>query len=505
VDLGEITAPRWSASVAAAPTSEVGLFAPVAAQLDRDIHTGGQSAASERISLESRVVVAILTDLTLLVGLGFCLIAFVGMYVGFGEAAFQQQIESIALAATLYLLIARLLEVYRTRRILESEYSTRRLAAALFLTFSALIAIGFATKTGQDYSRLWFFSWAFATCVAAPSARYASIARARAGLRKRAYVFRALAVGVDCAPLSRDEITRRTGRLVRTIETRRLSSMSDIARLGEFIAREEIDRLYVSVRWSDTPEAMRAVRGLGHVSAEIYVLPVDAGPGVEFAPANVSMIGDRLSITALDRPINGWDLWRKRQLDIVVSVAALVFLAPLLAAVALAIKLDSRGPVLFRQKRVGFNGRVFELYKFRSMFVDQADSGAAVQSSRGDPRVTRVGRFIRRTSIDELPQFFNVLRGTMSVVGPRPHALQTRAEGRALEDAADGYAARHRVKPGVTGLAQINGMRGELDSIEKLQKRVEYDIKYIDTWSAWLDILIIIRTALLVTHDPSAY
>ena len=139
------------------------------------------------------------------------------------------------------------------------------------------------------------------------------------------------------------------------------------------------------------------------------------------------------------------------------------------------------------------------------MFVEDADHHAEVQTSRSDPRVTRVGRFIRRTSLDELPQIFNVLMGTMSIVGPRPHALHTRAEGRNLEELVDYYAVRHRVRPGMTGLAQVNGLRGELDSTEKLQKRVDFDIKYIDNWTIWLDIKIIFKTMMLVFGDSTAY
>ena len=139
------------------------------------------------------------------------------------------------------------------------------------------------------------------------------------------------------------------------------------------------------------------------------------------------------------------------------------------------------------------------------MRAETTDHHASVQTSRDDPRVTAVGRIIRRTSLDELPQFFNVLQGSMSVVGPRPHALKTRAEGRPLEEVADFYAARHRVKPGLTGWAQINGYRGELDTIEKVQKRVSYDIEYIENWSTWLDIKIIMRTVMLVLYDPAAY
>jgi lipopolysaccharide/colanic/teichoic acid biosynthesis glycosyltransferase len=162
--------------------------------------------------------------------------------------------------------------------------------------------------------------------------------------------------------------------------------------------------------------------------------------------------------------------------DRAIALAALAFLAPLMLSIAVAIKLDSRGPVLFKQRRFGFNDRPIEVWKFRTMRSDCADADCRLQTTRRDPRVTRLGRFLRKSSLDELPQLFNVLKGEMSIVGPRPHAVATKAEGRLFQDVVDRYAARHRVKPGITGWAQVNGWRGETDTIEKVQKRVEYDL-----------------------------
>ena len=173
--------------------------------------------------------------------------------------------------------------------------------------------------------------------------------------------------------------------------------------------------------------------------------------------------------------------------------------------VAALIKLDSRGPVLFRQRRYGYNQQLIEVYKFRSMYHDQRDMDAAVQTRAGDPRVTRVGRFIRKSSIDELPQLFNVLAGSMSMVGPRPHATATKAADIPFEEAVADYVARHKVKPGITGLAQVHGYRGETDTLEKIQKRVEYDLAYIENWSLGLDIFILLRTLPAVLSMKAAY
>jgi exopolysaccharide biosynthesis polyprenyl glycosylphosphotransferase len=210
-------------------------------------------------------------------------------------------------------------------------------------------------------------------------------------------------------------------------------------------------------------------------------------------------------LDVLDQPITDWDVVMKWLFDKTVSAFALIALAPVMLLVALAIKLDSRGPVLFKQKRYGFNNELIEVYKFRSMYTDKSDSTAAKLVTKDDPRVTRVGRFIRKTSIDELPQLINVLRGELSLVGPRPHAVNGHMSNRLFEDVVDGYFARHRVKPGVTGWAQIQGWRGEMDTEEKVRRRVEHDLEYIENWSVWLDAAILVRTLLMVLRTENAY
>jgi lipopolysaccharide/colanic/teichoic acid biosynthesis glycosyltransferase len=177
-----------------------------------------------------------------------------------------------------------------------------------------------------------------------------------------------------------------------------------------------------------------------------------------------------------------------------------------MALVALAIKLDSRGPVLFRQKRYGFNNELIEVYKFRSMYVESTDVTAAKLVTRDDPRVTPIGRFIRKTSLDELPQLLNVVfSGNLSLVGPRPHATHAKAANHLYDLVVDGYFARHRVKPGITGWAQVNGWRGETDTPEKIQRRVEHDLFYIENWSVLFDIYILLKTPFALLKTESAY
>ena len=184
---------------------------------------------------------------------------------------------------------------------------------------------------------------------------------------------------------------------------------------------------------------------------------------------------------------------------------ALILLAPLMAAIALAIKFDSKGPVLFRQKRQGFNNELIDVLKFRSMYVDQADADANRLVTKDDPRVTRVGRFLRKASLDELPQLINVLKGDLSLVGPRPHALKAKAENKLYSEVVDGYFARHRVKPGVTGWAQISGWRGETDTEEKIHRRVEHDLYYIENWSVMFDLYICLMTPFALFRGENAY
>ncbi|HEX8988521.1 MAG TPA: undecaprenyl-phosphate glucose phosphotransferase [Rhodocyclaceae bacterium] len=196
-------------------------------------------------------------------------------------------------------------------------------------------------------------------------------------------------------------------------------------------------------------------------------------------------------LTLSETPLTGTRLLMKSLEDVVLASLILALIAPLLLLIAIAIKLDSPGPVFFRQQRMGWNGKIFRIWKFRSMVVHQPDAGVIKQAEKNDSRITRVGAFIRRTSLDELPQLFNVITGDMSLVGPRPHAVQHDEEySRRIDD----YFARHNIKPGITGLAQVRGFRGETRDIEQMIQRVESDIEYINNWSLWLDLSILVRT-----------
>ena len=210
-----------------------------------------------------------------------------------------------------------------------------------------------------------------------------------------------------------------------------------------------------------------------------------------------------VALPCLHRP--GCNGLAKRLIDVLGAVLLIVILAVPMLAIALAVRLDSPGPILFRQKRIGYASRAFETLKFRTMWHCAAANGTLRQTCRHDTRVTRVGHFLRHTSMDELPQLFNVLRGDMSLVGPRPHAPGTRAGGKPFELVTPHYHLRHRVRPGMTGLAQVRGLRGETETEDLLLRRVESDLEYIESWSLWLDLMILLRTAKAVLGTQNAY
>ncbi len=272
----------------------------------------------------------------------------------------------------------------------------------------------------------------------------------------------------------------------------------------EFARRTRVDLVLFALPISAETRILEMLK-------KLWVLPVDIRLSahtnkLRFRPRAYSYLGEVPTLDMFEAPITDWDLVMKWLFDRVAGALLLLLASPVLALVALAVKLDSPGPVLFRQKRFGFNNERIEVFKFRSLYHDQADPLASRVVTKNDSRVTRVGRFIRKTSLDELPQLINVVfKGNLSLVGPRPHAVQGKFANRKFEEAVDGYFARHRVKPGITGWAQINGWRGEVDSDEKIQRRVEYDLYYIENWSLLFDIYILLRTPFALLKAENAY
>jgi Undecaprenyl-phosphate glucose phosphotransferase len=279
--------------------------------------------------------------------------------------------------------------------------------------------------------------------------------------------------------------------------------LGTVAELIEFARIARIDMLIVSLPLTAESRVLSLLK-------KLWVLPVDIrlsahSNQLRFRPRSYSFIGSVPMLDIFDKPINDWDSVAKRVFDIFFSLIGIIVFSPIMIATAIAIKLDSKGPVLFKQKRHGFNNEEIDVYKFRSMYTDRADPTAKNAVTKNDPRVTRVGRFIRKTSIDELPQFFNALLGSLSLVGPRPHAVAAQSHNKLFNEVVDGYFARHRVKPGVTGWAQINGWRGEIDSDDKIKKRTEFDLYYIENWSLWFDLKILLLTPVKLLNTENAY
>jgi Undecaprenyl-phosphate glucose phosphotransferase len=262
--------------------------------------------------------------------------------------------------------------------------------------------------------------------------------------------------------------------------------------LIQFCRKTRVDLVIVSLPIAGESRLAEVVRQLAVLPADVK-LPARAS-AIRFSPRTYSHIGTVAMIDLFDQPLAGWGTFLKWLFDKVVAALAILALAPVMAVIAAFVKMETPGPVVFRQKRYGFNNELIEVWKFRSMHDSTADVNAAKLVTKNDPRVTRVGHFIRKSSLDELPQLFNVLRGDLSLVGPRPHALEAKAAERHYDDVVDGYFARHKVKPGITGWAQINGWRGETDTPEKIEKRVEHDLYYIENWSLLFDVYILLRT-----------
>jgi putative colanic acid biosysnthesis UDP-glucose lipid carrier transferase len=269
--------------------------------------------------------------------------------------------------------------------------------------------------------------------------------------------------------------------------------------LAAFVKQHRVQFIYLSLPMAARPRILQVLDSLKDTTASIYFVPdmfiTDLIQGRSDSVCGVTVI------SVCDTPFRGVNGILKRASDIVLSSIILLLISPILLAIALAVKMGSPGPVIFRQRRYGLDGEQIVVYKFRSMAVTE-DGDNIQQARKSDVRVTRLGALLRRTSLDELPQFLNVLQGRMSIVGPRPHAV---AHNELYRKLIKGYMVRHKVRPGITGWAQVNGQRGETDTLEKMQSRIDCDLDYLRNWSLQLDVFIILKTIRLVFKDSSAY
>jgi len=387
------------------------------------------------------------------------------------------------------------------------------------LLFLLTLACFFLLKVGDQISRLWLIGYYAGGIVALLCGRTLIMAGVLRLTRSGRLERRTVIVGggeagetlIKALEAQKDTGLRICGVFDDRNDERSPENVAGYPKLGtvddlvEFARRTRLDLVIFTLPISAEARLLAMLR-------KLWVLPIDVRLSahlskLQLRPRSYSYFGSVPVLDIFDRPIADWDILVKWVFDKLVGTLALILLSPLMIGTAIAIKLDSRGPVLFRQKRYGFNNETVEVLKFRSLYHNMADQTAKKQVTKDDPRVTRVGRFIRKTSIDELPQLLNVvLKGDLSLVGPRPHAIHARTSTRAYEQVVDGYFARHRVKPGITGWAQIHGWRGETDTDEKIQRRVEHDLYYIENWSVLLDLYILAKTPLsLLMQRENAY
>lgn len=398
------------------------------------------------------------------------------------------------------------------------RFMTKVVGGWSLVVLCALAAV-FLLKAGDHFSRVWLVSWYATGLVSLAATRLVLCGIVTAMTRAGRFDRRTAIVGggpaAEAMIKALDAQPDSGIRIVGVFDDRSDDRSSDVVagypKLGrvddlvDYARRTHLDLVVFTVPIS-------AEERLLQMLSKLWVLPIDIrlsaqASKLRLRPRSYSYIGSVPVLDVLDRPIRDWDVVVKSLFDRVVGALLLVLLSPFLVATAIAVKLDSRGPVFFKQKRYGFNNELIEVYKFRSMYTDMADVSASKLVTKDDPRVTRVGRIIRKTSIDELPQLFNVVFfGNLSLVGPRPHALHAKAADRLYDQVVDGYFARHKVKPGITGWAQINGWRGETDTQEKIQRRVEHDLYYIEHWSVFFDLQILAMTPVaLLTDRENAY
>jgi Undecaprenyl-phosphate glucose phosphotransferase len=408
------------------------------------------------------------------------------------------------------------LDLYSIRRLSNVPAQAGRIVIGWTGVVAVLLLAAFAAKVSSNFPRGWAILWYFWSLGLFIALRFA--------------VFGVLSRWIAAGKLTRDVAVVGAGphgrRLIEHLRQQGDGSCNIIGVWDERASRplepihgvrvrgtvddliayarqKPVDQIVVALPWAAEMRVMKVLKKLWELPVDIRLAPDMIG--FRLAHCSYSQLGSVPVLNVFDRPLSEEKLLLKRLEDVVLALLMLAVFSPVMLLTALAIKLDSKGPVLFRQTRYGFNNQKIHVWKFRSMYVEDCSDVAPVQARADDPRVTRVGRIIRRTSIDELPQIFNVLSGVMSVVGPRPHPIGTRAENVLFEEAVAEYAARHRVKPGLTGWAQVNGWRGETDTIEKIRRRVDHDLYYIENWSLFLDIKIVLMTVFAVLRGKNAY
>ncbi|TLU74123.1 undecaprenyl-phosphate glucose phosphotransferase [Lichenicoccus roseus] len=454
-----------------------------------------------------------ITDLILLIVAGYLSIRIeTDLYGSYPKGAIEPAAWAGALAASFSLARA---SAYSQSVLMSGPVQLRRLVRPLAFGAFCQIACLFVLYHGNLPFRSWPFVWGLVAACALGLSRLPLIRLLGRWSRDGRLARKVAIVGAgEHSRVFMERLREEPGAYqVVGLYDDRMSRLPDVpldvplrgtvADLVQQSREEPVDVIVVALPLNAAERIKSIMEQLSSTVADI-VLTTDL-PRLGFDYTQFEVVGRNPVVAVREAPLKDWQAIEKAVLDRSIGLLALVLLSPLLLATVIAIKLDSPGPVLFRQPRMGFNNRPFICYKFRSMHSAMTDLLADRQTTRDDPRITRVGRVIRKLSIDELPQIFNVLNGTMSLVGPRPHAPNTKAADRLFTEVVQQYALRHRVKPGITGWAQVNGWRGETKTIDQIEQRVACDLFYIENWSVRFDIEIMIRTLLGEVRSKTAF
>jgi Undecaprenyl-phosphate glucose phosphotransferase len=441
----------------------------------------------------------------ILVVLGASFLAYWIWHGGFTLPSFY--LTPTLLGAILAANFLHIFRVYSPEALRRPALQLGKATAAWMIASASLVAIAYFTSTSIIYSRGWAILWLVLVHLGFIVLRLVAAARVRRWRRQGLLSARVAVVGAgELAALAARQLEDAPDQQYRVVGFFAESeSAGDLPRKGGIdsllaaVATNEVDEILVALPWGQGQSLERLLRRLKSVPVNVRICP-DAA----LLTRPVRRLPPIAALPTLDlyeRPMSGWNQVLKRIEDLVLAPILLLLTLPMSLAIALLIRLDSPGPILFRQRRFGFNNNEFTVYKFRTMH-HAPEEDSVPQARRGDRRVTRIGAFLRRTSLDELPQLMNVLRGEMSLVGPRPHAVE---HNRLFAQTIDDYLGRHRVKPGITGWAQVSGLRGEIRSEEQLRLRVQHDLHYIDHWSLWLDLKILLLTLFVGFVHENAY
>lgn len=406
-----------------------------------------------------------------------------------------------AVAVLLAIIVFPVCGVYRSWRGERLATELVKVWLAWSVVLLATLVIGWAFKATEDYSRLWVGAWFSGAAILFALHRSAGRMSLRLVRSRGIDTRRVVLVGATDAGRKIVQATRANpwmglhvvGYIATPHDRVTIDGLPQLGELDRFTTHPglvDCDQVWITLPMQAEADIRRLQQALDDSAVTVRFVPDLFG--YELLNQRASQLAGIPIITLRGSRITGYSRFIKSAEDRVLSALILIALSPLMVLLAIGVKLSSPGPILFKQRRLGLGGRSVEVWKFRSMRVHSEADGVVTQCAREDPRTTRFGRFIRRTSLDELPQFINVLRGTMSIVGPRPHAIEHDHYYRRL---IKGYAQRHQVKPGITGWAQVHGLRGETNTLEKMAKRVQYDMVYIRTWSLLLDLRIIAKTA----------